>query len=102
MNKQRTLLFGAIAGMVVSTTAMGAGLTDRFDPYVTVDEVSATPILPDPANERMADIYDPYILSHEIVISEGCENPASQLVADRFDPFVTYAQLVSAEQNRTC
>lgn len=102
MNIKHTFLASAAVGMLFSATAMAASLTDRFDPYVTVDEISATRSMPNPAAERMADFYDPYILSHEIVISEGCANPANQLVANRFDPFVTYAQLETAERNRTC
>lgn len=102
MNTHRILSFGAIAGLFFSATAMSAGLTDQYDPFVTMDEISATPSMPDPAREQLVDLYDPYILSHEIEVSEGCTNPANKLVADQYQPFVTVAELEVAESKSTC
>ncbi len=102
MNMKLTLPASVIVGMLFSTTSLAAGLTDVYDPYVTADEISATPAMPTPAEERMADIYDPFILSNEIVVTEGCVNPANELLADQYDSFVTLAELEAAEKNKVC
>ena len=104
MNIKHILLTGAVAGMLFSNAAMamGLGLGDQYNPYVTADEVMATPTMRTPAEERLADQYNPYILSNEIVATKGCRNPADELVADRFNPFVTFAQLKDAEMHRVC
>lgn len=102
MNTHRILFFSAIAGLFFASTTMGAGLTDQYDPFVTADEISATPSMPDSAREQLVDLYDPYVFSHEIVVSEGCINPANKLVADQYQPFVTVAELEAAESKSTC
>lgn len=102
MSIKRILLASAIAGMFFSATTMASGLTDQYDPFITADEISATPSMPTRAEERMADIYDPFVLNREIVITETCVNPATELVADQYDPFVNLAELQTAEMNKKC
>lgn len=102
MNMKRTLLTSAIIGMLFSTAAISAELGDRFNPYVTPDEISVVPSMRSPTENRLADRFNPYILHDEIVASEGCSDPESALVADRFNPYVTFAQLESAEMTRKC
>lgn len=102
MNMKRTLLTSAIAGMFLSATAMAAGPTDIYDPYVTVDELSAVQSMKTRTDERMADIYNPYILSHEVEVGEICVNQVSELIGDPFNSYVTLDELKIAEKNSTC
>lgn len=102
MKMKHTLLLSAIIGMLFSATAISAELGDRFNPYVTPDEISVVPSMRSPTENRLADRFNPYIISNEVLASEECSDPESALVADRFNPYVTFAQLESAEMTRKC
>ena len=102
MNMKHTLLTSAVAGLFLSATAMAAGPTDIYDPYVTVDELSAVPSMKTRTEERMADIYDPYVLSYEIKASEVCVNQVSALIGDPFSSYFTLDELKTAERQTKC
>ncbi len=102
MNMKVTLAASIFAGMLFSATSLAAGLTDVYDPYVTANEISATPAMPIPAQERFADTNDPYVLQDEVMVTEGCINPARELLADQYNPFVNFAELEAAEKNKVC
>lgn len=102
MNIKHTLLLGAVAGLFFAAPTMAASLTDQYDPYVTTEELRASPEMPTRSEERITDLYDPFILSHEVEVKVGCPNPANVAAADQYDPFVTLAKIDAVAKSQKC
>lgn len=100
MKYAHRLVIAVLMVMGFSATAVAAG--DIYDPYVTADEIMATPSGFTDAEQRMSDHYDPFILSSEIIVKEGCPSSVVHLVSDQYDPYFTVADLNTAKANNKC
>lgn len=102
MKTLQTITVAALFALSMSGSALAAGLTDIYNPYVTVGEIEVQPSMVSRAQQQLQDIYDPFVLSMEISGTEVCVNPAEALITDQYDPFVTLAEIKSAQMRNTC
>ncbi len=90
-------LFIALAGTLAMSTASaqldvsGPLVGDRFDPYVTSDEIRVRELPPEVVKPEIGDHYNPYVTYDEIVIAENVRTVVQPSVGDQYDPYTAAA-----------
>ncbi len=85
----------AVTSAVLVSTAALAQLDfsdplvgDRFDPYVTADEITVTELPETAQKPQIGDRYDPYVTPDEIQAEQGVPQVIQPSIGDQYDPYV--------------